>query len=86
MEKETEGTSNEEVREGKVYITLLPLCTCVTLLYNPSPPSSSPSPPSLRAETEASLCRAREEQIQHRDHFLAVEAHRDRTEFERVLR
>lgn len=39
-----------------------------------------------RADTEASLRKAREEQIKHRDHFMAVEAQRDRAEFERVLK
>ena len=32
------------------------------------------------------LITARQEQIQHKDHFLAVQAQRDREEFERVLR
>lgn len=39
-----------------------------------------------RAETERMLIDARHQQIQHRDHFLAVEALRDREEFNRVLK
>lgn len=32
------------------------------------------------------LIEARQEQIHHKEHFLAVQAQRDREEFERVLR
>ena len=32
------------------------------------------------------LIEARHQQIQHKDHFLAVEAQRDREEFNRVLK
>ena len=39
-----------------------------------------------RADTEHMLITARQEQIQHKEHFLAVQAQRDREEFERVLR
>ena len=39
-----------------------------------------------RAETENMLIEARHQQIQHKDHFLAVEAQRDREEFNRVLK
>lgn len=39
-----------------------------------------------RAETERMLIEARQEQIHHKEHFLAVQAQRDRDEFDRVLR
>lgn len=39
-----------------------------------------------RAETERNLCDAREEQVRNKEHFLAVQAQRERTEFERVLK
>ena len=39
-----------------------------------------------RAETEKSLRIAREEQVKDKEHFLAVQAQRDRMEFERVLK
>ena len=38
-----------------------------------------------RAETEEMLRNARAEQVRNKEHFLAVQAQRDRTEFERVL-
>lgn len=38
-----------------------------------------------KAETEAQLRRAREQQVQMAEHFLAIEAQRERQEFERVL-
>ncbi|KAM4664460.1 cilia- and flagella-associated protein 45 [Discoglossus pictus] len=38
------------------------------------------------AETNAMLKQSRLEQITHKEHFLAVQAERDRSEFERVLR
>lgn len=39
-----------------------------------------------RAETEMMLKNAREQQIRNKEHFLAVQAQRDRSEFERVLK
>ena len=42
--------------------------------------------PSFRASNEAALKRARQDQILDKEHFLAVQAARDRAEFERVLR
>ena len=39
-----------------------------------------------RSEAEKNLRLARQEQIANRDHFLAVQAARDRAEFERVLK
>ena len=39
-----------------------------------------------RAATEQMLIAARNEQIRHKEHFLAVQNKRDRDEFERVLR
>lgn len=47
---------------------------------------SPSSPPAYRAETEQMLIKARQDQIHHKEHFLAVQAQRDRDEFERVLR
>jgi len=38
-----------------------------------------------KAQTEAQLRRAREQQVQMQEHFLAIEAQRERQEFERVL-
>jgi len=38
-----------------------------------------------KAETESQLRRAREQQVQMQEHFLAIEAQRERQEFERVL-
>ena len=38
-----------------------------------------------RAETEQSLKEARERQVKDKEHFLAVQAARDRAEFERGL-
>lgn len=38
-----------------------------------------------KAETEAQLRRAREQQVNMQEHFLAIEAQRERQEFERVL-
>jgi len=35
--------------------------------------------------TEAMLKAAREDQVKNKEHFLAVQAARDRAEFERVL-
>ena len=35
--------------------------------------------------TEEHLKQARADQVQHKEHFLAVQAARDRTEFDRVL-
>ncbi len=40
---------------------------------------------SCRAETEHMLIDARHRQIQNKEHVLAVQAQRDRTEFERLL-
>lgn len=39
-----------------------------------------------KIETAAMLGRARAEQLQQKQHFLALEAKRDRAEFERLLR
>eukprot|EP00731_Ephydatia_muelleri_P011636 Em0006g530a len=39
-----------------------------------------------KAETNTSLCEAREQQVHTKEHFFAVQAQRDREEFERVLR
>ena len=39
-----------------------------------------------KAETEQMLKIAREEQVQNKEHFLAVQAKRERHEFERVLK
>lgn len=39
-----------------------------------------------RAMTEDMLKKAREDQIMHKEHFLAVQAQRDRTQFERILK
>ena len=39
-----------------------------------------------RSSTEQMLIKARQDQIHHKEHFLAVQAQRDREEFERVLR
>ncbi|XP_065920650.1 cilia- and flagella-associated protein 45-like [Dysidea avara] len=38
-----------------------------------------------KTQTEEHLKQARADQVQHKDHFLAVQAARDRTEFDRVL-
>lgn len=38
-----------------------------------------------KAQTESQLRRAREQQVQMQEHFLAIEAQRERQEFERVL-
>ena len=38
-----------------------------------------------RKRTEEMLKNAREEQVRNKEHFLAVQAARDRAEFERVL-
>ncbi|XP_054760160.1 cilia- and flagella-associated protein 45-like [Lytechinus pictus] len=40
----------------------------------------------IKTETERMLKEAREVQVQNKDHFLAVQAQRERAEFERVLR
>ncbi|XP_072165777.1 cilia- and flagella-associated protein 45-like [Diadema setosum] len=40
----------------------------------------------IKAETEQMLKEAREVQVQNKEHFLAVQAQRERAEFERVLR
>ncbi|XP_035674846.1 cilia- and flagella-associated protein 45-like [Branchiostoma floridae] len=40
----------------------------------------------LKAEMEELLKRAREDQVMSKEHFLAVQAQRERSEFERVLR
>ena len=42
--------------------------------------------PICRASNEAALKIARQDQIYDKEHFLAVQAARDRAEFERVLR
>ena len=39
-----------------------------------------------KAQTEAMLKVARTQQMEQKEHFLAVEAQRERAEFERVLR
>ena len=39
-----------------------------------------------RKMTEEMLRRAREDQVKNKEHFLAVQAARDRAEFERVLK
>ena len=39
-----------------------------------------------KAETEAMLKEARAKQMDQKEHFLAVQAQRERAEFERVLR
>ena len=39
-----------------------------------------------KAQTEAMLKMARTQQMEQKEHFLAVEAQRERAEFERVLR
>lgn len=39
-----------------------------------------------KAETEAMLREARSKQMQQREHFLGIQAQRERQEFERVLR
>ncbi|XP_069460793.1 cilia- and flagella-associated protein 45 [Ambystoma mexicanum] len=39
-----------------------------------------------KAETEAIMKHARQEQVAQREHYAAMQAHRDRVEFERVLR
>ena len=39
-----------------------------------------------KAELEASLKQARSVQMEQKEHFLAVQAQRERAEFERVLR
>lgn len=39
----------------------------------------------IRATTEEMLKAARQEQVMNKEHFLAVQAARDRAEFERVL-
>lgn len=39
-----------------------------------------------RADTDSMLRVARDEQIRSKEHFLAVQAQRDRAEFERVLK
>ena len=39
----------------------------------------------FRAQTEDMLKLARKDQIQNKEHFLAVQAAQDRAEFERVL-
>jgi len=38
------------------------------------------------AETEAMLIEAREQQMKQKEHFLSVQAQRERADFERVLR
>ena len=58
------------------------LCIMKWLLYNPLFPPPTPH----RAATEDMLIKARQDQIHHKEHFLAVQAQRDREEFERVLR
>ena len=39
-----------------------------------------------RKATEEMLRKAREDQVKNKEHFLAVQAGRDRAEFERVLK
>lgn len=39
-----------------------------------------------KAETEVMLIEARKNQMQQKEHYLAVQAQRERNEFERVLR
>jgi hypothetical protein len=39
-----------------------------------------------KAETEAMLLKSRVDQMRHKEHYLAVQAQRERQEFERVLR
>ena len=39
----------------------------------------------IRAQTEEMLKQARADQVQHKKHFLAVQAARDRAEFDQVL-
>ena len=40
----------------------------------------------LKVETEAMLKQARSQQMDQKEHFLAVQAQRERADFERVLR
>lgn len=39
-----------------------------------------------RAQTEDMLRRVREEQVMHKEHSLAVQAQRDRAQFEKILK
>lgn len=39
-----------------------------------------------RAMTEDMLKKAREDQVMHKEHFLAVQAQRDRAQFEKILK
>ena len=39
----------------------------------------------IRTQTEEMLKQARADQVQHKKHFLAVQAARDRAEFDQVL-
>lgn len=39
-----------------------------------------------KTETELKLIEARQDQMAQKEHFLAVQAQRERVEFERVLR
>ena len=50
------------------------------VVHNLTPPFNN------RTTTEQMLIKARRDQIQHKEHFLAVQAQSDREEFERVLR
>ena len=43
-------------------------------------------PTLYRADTEQMLISARQQQVQNKEHGLAVQAQRDRAEFERVLK
>lgn len=55
-----------------VYVT-----TCVPMLLCVCVP---------RAMTEDMLKKAREDQVMHKEHFLAVQAQRDRAQFEKILK
>ena len=74
-----------------MYIGFLNASSKNLMLASLPPSLPPPLPPSLplslppRADTEHMLIEARQNQVRNKEHFLAVQAQRDRTEFERVL-
>ena len=65
-----------DILGGNEFILMQSTCGCLYVHF---------CQPHRRAETEEMLRNARAEQVRNKEHFLAVQAQRDRTEFERVL-
>ena len=67
-----------------MYITLDHECGVLGYIVAERTPPPPPLP-HCRFETGRMLIEARQNQVRHKEHFLAVQAQRDRAEFERVL-